>query len=55
MRKPYEIAVIYGDGIGPEIGSATVEVLKAALKDDNILNFIEYPAGAQCFLDTGEL
>jgi 3-isopropylmalate dehydrogenase len=53
MQNPYEIAVIYGDGIGPEIGSATVEVLKASLKDDNILNFIEYPAGAQCFLDTG--
>jgi len=53
MLRTYDIAVIHGDGIGPEVCSSTVEVLKAALKNKNILNFIEYPAGAQSYLDTG--
>lgn len=54
MNKSYTVAVIHGDGIGPEVCSSTVEVLKAALKDNHeILQFEEYPAGAQCYLDTG--
>ncbi len=47
MNKIYQIAVIGGDGIGPEVISATVEVLKQLkLK----LNFVFKEAGYQAFL-----
>jgi len=54
MANIYNIAVILGDGIGPEICTSTMEVIKTALKDDrDALQFSEFPAGAQCYLDTG--
>ncbi|MFM2281874.1 MAG: hypothetical protein RLZZ444_4105 [Pseudomonadota bacterium] len=54
MKEIYEIAVVHGDGIGPEVCSAAVEVVKAALGNGSPLNFREYPAGAEHFLKTGE-
>lgn len=53
MKDGYEIAVVHGDGIGPEVCGAAIEVLNAAL-DPGILRFAEYPAGAGHFLTTGE-
>jgi 3-isopropylmalate dehydrogenase len=31
MKNRYEIAVVHGDGIGPEVCKAAVEVLRAAI------------------------
>jgi 3-isopropylmalate dehydrogenase len=53
MTKTYKIAVVHGDGIGPEVCQAAVEVLKSSVAS-NVLEFIEYPAGAQHFLSTGD-
>jgi 3-isopropylmalate dehydrogenase len=50
----YTIAVVPGDGIGPEVCAATTQVIDAALGPASPLSFVEYPAGAQCYLDTGE-
>lgn len=52
-KETYDIAVIYGDGIGPEVCGSTVDVLKAAFGDKKTLNFIEYPGGSDAYLDTG--
>ena len=52
-NKTYEIAVVLGDGIGPEVCQPTIAVLKAALGDVQILNFVEYPGGAGSYLQTG--
>jgi isocitrate/isopropylmalate dehydrogenase len=53
MTKNYKIAVVHGDGIGPEVCQAAVEVLKSSVAS-NVLEFIEYPAAAQHFLSTGD-
>ena len=49
----YNIAVVHGDGIGPEVCQAAVDVLKAAVPGDT-LNFIEYSAGAEEYLRSGD-
>jgi 3-isopropylmalate dehydrogenase len=54
MKASYEICVVHGDGIGPEVGRATVRVLEAAFGESSPLRFSEHPAGAQHFLETGE-
>jgi 3-isopropylmalate dehydrogenase len=53
MTKTYKIAVVHGDGIGPEVSHAAIDVLKASAAS-NVLQFVEYPAGAQHFQSTGE-
>ena len=53
MEK-YEIAVVHGDGIGPEVCASAVEVVKAALGNRQKLDFIEYPGGATHYQKTGE-
>ena len=50
--KTYEIAVVQGDGIGPEVCQAAIDVLKAT-SIANALSFVEYPAGAQEYLKSG--
>jgi 3-isopropylmalate dehydrogenase len=50
--KTYEIAVVHGDGIGPEVCQAAIDVLKATPLS-NALNFIEYQAGANEYLKSG--
>ena len=52
-KSAYDIAVIYGDGVGPEVCGATVDVLKAAFGKKQVLNFIEYQGGAATYLETG--
>ena len=52
----HNIAVIRGDGIGPEIISEGVKVLDAVSELDNFeLVWVEYPHGAEHYLSTGEL
>ena len=52
--KRYTIAVVHGDGIGPEVCRAAVRVVEAALGSASPLAFREYEAGAELFLRTGE-
>lgn len=54
MKDIYDIAVVHGDGIGPEVCAAAVAVVKAALGNQSPLDFRDYPAGAEHFLKTGE-
>ncbi len=50
----YNIAVVHGDGIGPEVCSAALAVLHAVPGLAARLNFREYPAGANHYLKTGD-
>jgi 3-isopropylmalate dehydrogenase len=50
--KTYEVAVIHGDGIGPEVCQAAIDVLKATSLS-NVLQFVEYQAGANQYLKSG--
>ena len=53
----YKIAVIPGDGIGPEVIREGVKVLStvAEATSDLKLEFVEFPYGAEHYLKTGEL
>ena len=50
----YTIAVVHGDGIGPEVCSAALEVLRAVPGLAEKLVFREYPAGAEHYRKTGD-
>lgn len=55
MNKTYNIAVIGGDGTGPEVIAEGVKVLKAAGEKYGVkFNFIEYDFGGERYLRTGE-
>ena len=50
------IAVIPGDGIGPEVTREALRVLDAVARSDSIsLEFEEFPLGAAHYLETGEV
>ncbi|RLI77081.1 3-isopropylmalate dehydrogenase [Archaeoglobales archaeon] len=52
----YRIAVIPGDGIGPEIINEGKKVIEAVSEKENFeIEWIEYPFGADHYLETGEL
>ncbi len=54
--KSYKIAVIRGDGIGPEIVQEGLKVLDAVSDRENFeLDWVEYPHGAEHYLQTKEL
>ena len=54
MSKTYNIAVLKGDGIGPEITEATVKVLEATQETSNLkLNLLCGEAGFHCIEKTG--
>lgn len=54
--KKYKIAVIGGDGIGPEIIAEGIKVLEKTGETYGFeLNWTHYPIGADHYLDTGEL
>jgi isopropylmalate/isohomocitrate dehydrogenase-like protein len=54
MSKAYNIAVLKGDGIGPEVTEATVNVLEAAQHASDIrLNFLYGEAGYHCIAEHG--
>ncbi|MSQ57493.1 MAG: isocitrate/isopropylmalate dehydrogenase family protein [Limnohabitans sp.] len=50
----YTIAVIKGDGIGPEVCTAAITVLQAVPGLASKLDFCEYPAGAEHYRLTGD-
>jgi len=54
--KNYRIAVMRGDGIGPEIIEEGLKVLDAVSERENFeLDWVEYPHGADHYIETGEL
>ncbi|MFC1498496.1 3-isopropylmalate dehydrogenase [Verrucomicrobiota bacterium] len=56
MSKIYKIAVIPGDGTGPEVAAEGVKVLKAAAAKFGFkLDFTEYDFGGERYLKTGEV
>jgi len=55
MAKSYNIAVIGGDGTGPEVIAEGKKVLQAACKKNGInLNFTNFDYGGERYLKTGE-
>ncbi|RLB03842.1 MAG: 3-isopropylmalate dehydrogenase [Deltaproteobacteria bacterium] len=56
MSKTYKIAVIPGDGTGPEVVREGIKVLEAVSKSDSFkLEFIHYDLGGDRYLKTGEV
>ncbi|TXN30011.1 3-isopropylmalate dehydrogenase [Lacisediminihabitans profunda] len=55
MTRTINLAVIAGDGIGPEVVAEAVKVLTAVLPSDVTVDATEYPFGATHFLRTGEI
>jgi 3-isopropylmalate dehydrogenase len=56
MKKTYNIAVLPGDGTGPEVVREGIKVLKAVeARQDFSLNFTEYDFGGDRYLRTGEV
>lgn len=54
--KSYDIAVIGGDGTGPEVVHEAVKVLDAATKKFGLkLNYTKYDIGGERYLRTGEI
>lgn len=55
--KNYQIAVIPGDGIGPEVIKEGIKILKAIERKDNELTFTltEFPWGCEYYLQHGEM
>ena len=52
----YDLAIIHGDGIGPEVNREAVKALHAAANRFGFdLQTTEYPLGAQAYLETGTL
>ena len=56
MSKSYNIAVIGGDGTGPEVTREAVKVLQASARKFNFkLNLTDYDFGGARYLKTGEV
>ena len=56
MGKTYKIAVIPGDGTGPEVVAEGLKVLKAAAqKFDFKLDFTHFDFGGERYKRTGEI
>ncbi len=56
MAKNYNIAVIPGDGTGPEVVAEGIKVIKAAAARGGFkLEFTEFDFGAARYLKTGEI
>ena len=54
MSKTYNIAVLKGDGIGPEVTEAAINVLQAIQDTSNLkLNFLYGEAGYHCIAEHG--
>lgn len=52
--REYDIAVLKGDGIGPEVVDEALRVLESLQQADGLrFSFREYPAGADCYLAQG--
>lgn len=55
MTRTLDLAVIPGDGIGPEVIAEALGVMRAAVGDDVDVRESHYPLGASHYLATGEI
>jgi 3-isopropylmalate dehydrogenase len=55
MPPALDLAVIAGDGIGPEVTAEAVKVLRAAVGDDVSVETTEYPFGVGHYLESGHI
>jgi 3-isopropylmalate dehydrogenase len=55
MPRTISIALIPGDGIGPEVVAEATKALRAVAPDDVTFDLTEYPFGASHFLETGRI
>jgi len=55
VTRTIDLAVIAGDGIGPEVTSEALRVLRAAVAGEAEIAVTEYPFGAEHFLATGHV
>ena len=55
MTRTIRLAVIGGDGIGPEVVAEALEVLAAAVGDEAVFETTEFLLGAARFLATGDV
>ncbi|WP_403023717.1 3-isopropylmalate dehydrogenase [Salinibacterium sp. GXW1014] len=55
MPRDLKLAVIAGDGIGPEVTAEAVKVLKAAVGDSAVVGTTDFPFGATHYLETGRI
>ena len=53
--RTLDLAVIAGDGIGPEVTTEALRVLRAAVGDEATVTQTDYPLGATHYLATGEI
>ncbi|QOD94817.1 3-isopropylmalate dehydrogenase [Chryseoglobus sp. 28M-23] len=53
--RTLDLAVIAGDGIGPEVTAEALRVLRAAVGDEATVTQTDYPLGAAHYLATGEI
>ena len=55
MERTVSLAVVPGDGIGPEVTAEALKVLRAATADALTIETTTYPFGAGHYLETGEV
>jgi 3-isopropylmalate dehydrogenase len=55
MPRTISLAVVPGDGIGPEVVHEALRVLREAVPADVSLDTTQYPFGAGHYLETGEI
>ena len=55
VASTYSIAIIPGDGIGPEVMATALDVLRHSTRDSKLLDFTFYSLGATHYLETGEV
>jgi len=55
VTRTLDLAVIAGDGIGPEVTAEALRVLRAAVGDEATVTQTDYPLGATHYLATGEI
>jgi 3-isopropylmalate dehydrogenase len=56
MSKTYNIAVMGGDGTGPEVLAEGIKVLKVAAEKHAVqLHFVDYDLGGERYMKTGDL
>jgi 3-isopropylmalate dehydrogenase len=56
MEKSYDIAVIPGDGTGPEVVAGGIKVLDAVAELERVkLNFVFFDFSGPRYLRTGEI
>ena len=55
MSRQIKLAVIAGDGIGPEVIAEAVKVLHAAVPAGVTVETTDFPFGATHYLATGEI